>query len=358
MKRNNAIEFWRFVFTMCVVMAHAWLCTGLNQGKYIFCSGGYSVEFFFILSGFFLAKTCKKAAGTDEPIVLSLKYTLKRFTQIAPMYYLTFCAALLTRLKWFKIIGQTSSEMLQYIKSVWREFFMLNGVLNYDNQANIPSWYLSVLLIIGFFVYLLVAIMLKQKFPTVLPLFVSAIILFIYYYSGTCNWSLFAYDVRGLAALLFGAGTYFTYEKLKDIKFNSTQKCILSIVELVCIAAMLYFVPFRPIDKYTPLVVIPFALLILISMLNTTLISTILNNRLSYWLGRICMGVYLGHMTLLIEFGMKAPFDFAAHHRKAYLLIGISSIAYGILLTIVVDGGKWLLAKISAKMKAKKAIKV
>ena len=55
-KRNSLIEFYRFIFAMNVVKNHGYFP---YQGSY-FSPGSISVEFFFVLSGWFLRKSIDK----------------------------------------------------------------------------------------------------------------------------------------------------------------------------------------------------------------------------------------------------------------------------------------------------------
>ena len=70
-KRNSLIELYRFLFSMNVVKNHGYFP---YQGKY-FTPGRISVEFFFVLSGWFLVKSIDKFV--DMPYFKGLFYLLK-----------------------------------------------------------------------------------------------------------------------------------------------------------------------------------------------------------------------------------------------------------------------------------------
>ncbi len=342
MKKSRAIEFWRFMFTMYVVMAHAWLCTSLMQGDYIFSSAGYSVEFFFLLSGFLLAYSCQNKPCDADPAKSAVRFTWKRFLQFAPMYYLTLVLTVAYRCRLLRLSGQTSVQISAYVKSLWRELFMLNGVLYYDNQGNIVSWYLSVLVFMGFFVYLLVSAIIKYKVPKVIPLAGVGLLLCAFYYSGACNWALISYNTRGTGCLLLGTALYFVFERIKNIPINRAWMFILAVIEGISIVAMLSIVPFRPIDRYTPLVLIPFGCVIIFSFWDITPITHLLNNKFAGWLGKISMGIYMGQMVVLLKFGWNAPFDLSQAPVKSYTLIAIYTIAFGVVLTMIIAAFRYV----------------
>ena len=67
-KRNTFVEFLRFLFSILVVGYHVNESV-LPDDTSVFEIGCLSVEFFFTLSGFFLAKSIEKAAKKD-PLTL------------------------------------------------------------------------------------------------------------------------------------------------------------------------------------------------------------------------------------------------------------------------------------------------
>lgn len=91
-KRNGAIDFWRFIFSLLIVFCHMTLCPSFyyNDVKW-FKSASIGVEFFFILSGFLMAKSSikglpigkatsvfiiRKWMGILQPIYLHIPYPL------------------------------------------------------------------------------------------------------------------------------------------------------------------------------------------------------------------------------------------------------------------------------------------
>ena len=54
-KHNGIISLWKFIFAIVIVLFHS--NSYFSPEKRLFMSGGYiGVEFFFIVSGFYLAK--------------------------------------------------------------------------------------------------------------------------------------------------------------------------------------------------------------------------------------------------------------------------------------------------------------
>ena len=84
-KRNGTIELWRFIFSLLIVMFHSNYIPSYFSGDYNWIkSQSIGVEFFFIVSGFLMAKSAQKYqdnVGTDTG-----KFILKKYLGILPVY--------------------------------------------------------------------------------------------------------------------------------------------------------------------------------------------------------------------------------------------------------------------------------
>ena len=145
---NNRIQFWRIVMTYVIATYH------FNKNYSINTSGYIAVEFFFIVSGYFLASKYfrLKDAGNN---MNSIKYTLNRYKRFFPYSAVAFFTALLG-------IGIIHSYSLkEYLTGIFKhlpELFLTN-MLGFKTSVGISyndlTWYLSVLLIIGFIIWTL-----------------------------------------------------------------------------------------------------------------------------------------------------------------------------------------------------------
>lgn len=334
-EKSNAVEFWRFLFTMFIVEAHAWLCTALGSTSYVFCAAGYGVEFFFILSGFLMMANCTKQAH-ENSVKSAVRYTAGRFVRFAPMYYLTLSVMLVYRCRVFSAAGWSSEQIADYFKNIWPELFMLNGVHYTLSQANLPSWYLSALLFCGLFLYALSALLLKWKqrpIPYLLSL--SLISGWIYYVKLNSNMIGSNLVFRGIACMSAGAICHCIYVRLAQMQTTVRMTEILVVVEAICVIGIFTLMPFRSIDRWSMLL-IPFYMgLIVVMFMNLTPLTKILNHKISALLGKISFAVYLGHMTVLVKFGWLPRYDLAANPVRAYAEVGLASIGYGLVLMLV-----------------------
>ena len=85
MKRNYTVEFYRFITIIFIAVFHF----GIQYtGKFHWPKGGYlGVEFFFILSGFFLMREANKDKIKGESdSKLSVNYLLSKLKRLYPDY--------------------------------------------------------------------------------------------------------------------------------------------------------------------------------------------------------------------------------------------------------------------------------
>ena len=147
--RDYRIEILRFLATIGIAFFHfEWIYIGhpvYLQHFYLF------VEFFFVLSGFFLAKNVKKYSAEDN--WAPLRYVWKEIRKLWPPYIVAFIFSLFV---YYKVNGIDDIESIVNIiwRSKWEAIFLqlsgidptapvINGVTAY-----IPAMLVSSLLIV------------------------------------------------------------------------------------------------------------------------------------------------------------------------------------------------------------------
>ena len=138
MKRNIPIEFFRFLF-ICVI------CLWHFSNVATFVKHGYiAVEFFFILSGFYLYKNYRK-----NPEIETIDYLLSRCKKLLPPFLISFLLLVLLDRKQYIYPPEEISpdSILEKYFSHFHEIFLCQGIGLTDRVAiNHPLWFISVLL--------------------------------------------------------------------------------------------------------------------------------------------------------------------------------------------------------------------
>ena len=165
-KITNSNYIWRIVFTFMIVLGHSGFVEIANASYYI------GVEYFFIISGFFLAKSAIK----NENDVLG--YTWERIKKLYPHIIFSFIVFYI-----YVYRGYENKEMLkEIVYHLYEVVPMMYFILPIKNDnpiyLNFSVWYISVLLICGMVVYFFYSNYKKQFVSIVAPM----IVLIGYYY--------------------------------------------------------------------------------------------------------------------------------------------------------------------------------
>ena len=139
--RNTAIEALRFLFMLQICCWHNTQLLGTMQSGYL------GVEFFFILSGFFIYKSAVKQ---DAPTIL--EFTFKRLSKFYVAYALSILIAAIVH---YPIIEEAVQQG-NYLSPVFKmiaELLMIQGFNLTGGGFNAPLWFFSVLIYGGLIVY-------------------------------------------------------------------------------------------------------------------------------------------------------------------------------------------------------------
>lgn len=163
--RKNGIIIWKIVWTYLIMIFHLLGVFGIYNGLYI------GVEFFFIVSGYLLAKMVYEKKFSN-----AWDYTFYRIKKIFPHYIFSFAIGFLA----FNISNKVNIfEMFKLFIEYIPEMLGIQMIgLNAQSMVNVPTWYISVLLICGFFFFTL----LNEYYSFTIKILIPCIIMVVYSY--------------------------------------------------------------------------------------------------------------------------------------------------------------------------------
>lgn len=215
---TNSIVVWRIVFSYEIVIYH--FLNAYNKST----SLHLATEFFFVVSGYILAMEMNK-----QKFDSSWSLLISRLKRYAPHYYLSLLIEFLVLF----LHDKTRYKMFDLISGL----FFLQGVgLNVNQWINVPTWYLSVLLLGDFFLYYLL-----QHHKTILENFLLPAIIIVVYVkqyntNGYLSHGLGATGIYWNSALFLGiatmgAGVLLYKASNYAIKYISNRRIVSRIVE-------------------------------------------------------------------------------------------------------------------------------
>ena len=318
------VEFWRFAFTVLVALYHLEI---FYQRK-LMPSGTTAVEFFFILAGFTIAMSASErrlnnGAGdltTREARIVALDYVKKKLAVIYPLLAITLILAIV-------VIPLVTPQMFAFppaqgaglwsrilenlgilINSEWEWLIMVGTPMGFNNATAssapiVPLWFLTQLLIVGY----LYAFLVNRKYD--LMMFAAPLIAVLGYTYFALNsenvldfyikMGLFnAGTVRAISEMAMGIALFQLYAHMKNRDWKLMGKIMLQLLELFAIYryCALTWGAGISIDNFRR---IPYILIIiLLSFVNITLLSKLLNRKIMEKLGKISLPMFLIHFPL------------------------------------------------------------
>ena len=313
-KRATSIELIRFISAMVVMLYHFFTIyiagDGLLPFAYIF------VEFFFLLSGFFMMKHIAERSDSMNPAA----YVLHKAVSFYPVFIIAF-AIQFVLFVCMNHLGSPSEVLGSLFHFKWEALLLQTAGFIPNPQFNLDyllgqAWYLSAMLLALLIAYPLAKYLKKWYLSLVCPL----VIILFYSYAmqtlGTLNIGneylgvIMSSVLRGLAGTCVGSLCYVGYAHLKEHPIQ--RKKTAALIEIVCYAGLvgLFFIPDGASDADSLFFILVFALLIVFGFANQTPVSRFLNAHgrkpLTY-LGSLSLYLYLLHWSVMSAMQIWLP---------------------------------------------------
>ena len=289
-QRNNAVELLRFAIIMCVCVHH--YC-GYAPGGYL------GVDFFFVLGGFLLMQHFRYKNHSEQmPVTIAWSYTIGRYKRLLPAYLFAFLISILLGIS----LAETISGSVFVNNSIW-ELSMLEGFGITENLVVGPGWFCSSMLIAGFIIYFLLAKNEKIYLQLIAPVSFMVIFTWMFRTFGHLNRWL-QYDsfiatgtLRGFAEMGLGCICFKIFTYLKE-RVTEKYKIWSSIIEICCIGYITYIIFNYGMTQADFTCVLAMAVLITSLFIGNSFLARMLNNKISGYLGKISLAIYLNHIVL------------------------------------------------------------
>lgn len=308
-QHNVTIDFLRFLFSVIVVLHHSRYVLG--DDNCYFLGGSLAVEFFFFVSGYLLLVGAdkagrKKCAGTNGIGAETLHFILHKIRSFLPEFLIAWWIG-------FVLIGVVRQYgVLDYLKAFGNDFWELTLVKMsglFTHGIDGAMWYLSAMLLGMAFLYPL----LRMKRDLMTHLVCPLLALFLYGYLCQAEghprdpivWLGLCYKglVRAVAGLCTGVVICMAVRRIKKLAPAGLTKLgnALAIgTQLLCLILTIRYMAEQEPSEYDYFYMFLLMLLVLISFSGFGLESVLGNSqrlhRLSAFLGKYSLSLYLGHL--------------------------------------------------------------
>ncbi|MDO4544722.1 MAG: acyltransferase [Bacillota bacterium] len=304
--RITSVELMRFIAAIAVMIFHFFTVYINSDGLVVFAY--VFVDFFFVLSGFFMMKHLTEKKEPLNPAA----FLLHKVRSFYPIFITAFALQFLLFVEMNRLFSfREALGALRHFK--WEALLLQTTHFIPDPQFNTDyllgqAWYLSAMMLALVFAYPLAKYMRKWFLALICPL----AILLIYSYAmealGTMNIGNEYFGVissavlRGFAGTCVGSLCYAGYGYLKDHHVKGRK--VASAIEILCYLGVLVliFLPGGISDADSLFFVLVFGLIIIFSFLDETPVSHFLNTHgtgVLSWLGSISLYLYLLHWSVM-----------------------------------------------------------
>ncbi len=350
-----AVDFWKFFFSVVIMCYHATLAKGFED--VLFFKNGYIlVEFFFMVSGYFMAKSLFaikgapiKSLGTE-----TWRFTLKKASSIYIPYLIAFIFHFGIRMI-VEGVG-IKTMLIEATLSIRELTFTYSSGLVLGRYHNGPTWYISAMILGMFIIYPI----LRKFYDTFSKVIAPFFALFAYAYLQrnykSTNLSNHFGEIislgflRGVAALCIGIFLFQAVRKAQKSKItlNLMGKFAVVFAE-ICIVAYIMLIAFNFRERFSSnhfdyLSVVLQAALVFILFYNPIEIKNKLFIRICKWLGSLSLYIYLNHRIWIRVFETAITED--GWGRKQFLVTYF--ILTGILVVVT-----WIISFILERYKDK-----
>jgi peptidoglycan/LPS O-acetylase OafA/YrhL len=298
--RFEALDSWRGVCALLVAAFHFPLAGALSQnalvrGSFLF------VDFFFVLSGFVFAHAygARLSSGTGLG-----GFLITRFGRLVPLHlFMLLVLFVLELVRWqFPELGNGNDVFAgrNTLGGLLASILMVHSAGVTDQLIwNTPSWSISAEML-AYILFGCMLVLARGGFK-ILAAFIALVSLIILYRYGA-NFIEETHDlgaIRCFFGFSIGLLTHSLYLKAKARNPKNGQGAVVwTIVEVVTITAVIWFVSYFNAGVFNLLAPIVFAVTVLVFARESGLISKVLLTKPLLYLGTISYSIYLTHLTI------------------------------------------------------------
>jgi peptidoglycan/LPS O-acetylase OafA/YrhL len=298
--KNGNIELMRFIFSVIIILYHISnrIEITLPEPFSFFSRGKIGVEFFFLVSGFLMAKSAQKY--DSKRLAESTKsFMVKKLKVILPYHLITFfsCFILMLCLSDWKSKTELAERTVETLPNLF--FLQMSGVK--EKALLTPEWYIAAMLWMMLIIFPLI-LKFREGFTKIVCPVVSVILIgYIIRTSGMLGavgkplfGGLFSKGyIRAFAEMCGGAFCYNVSRLLSKAKLTKPKRLFLTLIELICYLIPILYTVSRLSCSYEAYAFYSLAVAITLSFSSSTYFSNHFNNKLVYIFGKISLPLYM-----------------------------------------------------------------
>ena len=304
--RNNIVELGRFIYSLLVLGYHVQF-SYTDKEVDPFENGALAVEFYFLLSGYFLARSLEKLRKDEKTCLIKKTYYFmkNKVTALLNVHILSIIVVTI-------IIACFDSKsfkdiFLPGIPSIFLVHMIIVWSGDFDKALIVPEWYLSAMLICMLFmvpIFLLIRTK-KSIFGTIILVGVVIVITLITGFTTTWKFNEnIIYDIRAWGEMCVGMFSYHLSIYVKNNKYSNCMNIFFKVLEIFSygLPVILGVIPISS-DYQAYLMVITmvceFCAVFITFAEKGNVIKNVKVNNIFGYLGTVSLPIYLFHPVII-----------------------------------------------------------
>ncbi len=338
-KHNGLVSLWKFIFCVVIAIYHGQLLYG-NEPVPLFRGGYIAVELFFLISGYFFAKSALKEKYNGESIGKdTISFVWKRMKKLIPYIIVIYIIWLIFLIFYSK----PPLTISQIVNSIWNP--LLVRTFGFRAPFMVTAvWYLTVL-----FTCMLILYPILKKYRDNFILLASPIIAL--FFLGYLNHHYYGLDIsyaawgeyicaafiRGFAELNIGFIIYYLNKKLEKVEYTKFAKVFLTITPWIILIIVLGITSFIPRHKeYDYIMLLLFTIALQIMVSGKTYDLKYFSNKFIFFLESISMIIFINHQFFR-QVVLDHPFFENISLNKCLIIYVSATIVFSIIEYLIIS---------------------
>ena len=358
-QKNNIIELGRFIYSLLVVGYHVQLSYDEeNESVDPFECGALAVEYYFFLSGYFLARSLEKLIKDQKNSLLMKYYNFmkNKIKSLLNVHFIAIIAVIII------IAACDRKNFVDKLLPAITSIFLVQMIVVYhgdfEKSLIVPEWYLSSMIICMLImvpIFLLFKKIISNGIYIVLILLGVMVIIAIIFGLVT-SWDLkknMIFDLRAWGEMNLAMFSYYLSLYVGKQAYGKAMSIFLKVVEIIgyFFPVILGIIPIKQTNQPICMSVTGLctfcAIFITFANKGNIIESEKVNNAFGY-LGRISLPIYIFHPVIIIL--MDYVYEECPKYAK-YLIVFSSALILSFAYRIIAD---ILNKKIEERNKSKK----
>ena len=342
MKRNGKIDLLRFVYACIVFCRHFRIRFDRFDNLFEFAAMG--ADYFFILSGFFVAESVHKASQTNEQGEDTFLYIGKKIRSFLYEYVISYILVFILHFVYLDGKRKLHDIIVRIFRCI-PDFLLLReiGWAKSLLITNDPTWYLSAMVISLMVVYPLCRK--SEWFRDIGSFFLGAILI------GTIRMKyvslvgphimifgdlFFKGFVRGFGEICLGVFCHELYMKVKERDLTTAGKILFTVLEILHFAISIYVCILSHKGEYNIIGLYAMMILIILAFSKKSYLSDLFDNPVCFYLGRLSLSIYLSHMSVIYLFqGLIGENKIAISDGALFAIMAVCALLVAVAVDLV-----------------------